>query len=80
MLSLQLPNPNITIKLLSPTLLQVLLNMLKQLTYDWNYTGTEQFDGMTSSQETANKKFRPSFKTPDNANKQVKDFLALFCC
>ena len=79
MLLLEVPNANITEKLLSPTL-HILLNRSNQLTYDWNQIGTEQFDGMTKSQETAKKKLRPSFEMPDNANKQGKDFSALFRC
>ena len=65
--------------LLSPTL-HILLNMSKQLTYDWNEIGTEQFDGMARSQEAAKQKLRSSFEMPNNANKQINDFSASFCC
>ena len=32
------------------------------------------------AQESTRNKLRPSFETPDNANKQGKDLKAFFCC
>ena len=78
-LLLKLPNANITIQVFSATL-QVLLNMWKQLMYEWNQIRTQQFDGMARSQETARLKLCPSFEMPDNAKKEGKDFLVFFCC
>ena len=52
---------------------EVLLNKAKQLMCKWNQIGTQKFDGMARSQETARWKLQPSFETPENAMMQGND-------
>ena len=76
---MKLPNAHIAKKVF-PATLEALLNLSKQLMYEWNQIRAQQFDGMGRSQETARQKLCPNSETPDNAKKQGKDFLPLFRC